>query len=548
MAMLCSQCGKAIEQDDIQFCKHCGAPVQQQSPEPQSLMYADQPSSSPKQPDTKSSEQDPSGQDKSVRAQVVKQANQKLPLREQIARQPGQKTQHPSAVRAQVVKQPGIGKSGERPALKEQTARIEPRQSRPRLSSEQTSTSEFAEQDDAGESNMKRPSPPVSSAIPQTPKVPGENDDGDQETDHTRRAVHSKKPGVPPEAQQDQKPDSVERPAPLTHVSVSEHSGRSSEQEKNMPSELPKTETPVAHSAPVPADQMDLPSTPPLSEHHDSAEEEPIEDRPTQLMEYKEPERSMDDIPTSRLSHDKQDIDRCDTVHVGTAKAQPYLSADNQQQRRVAASGAQADSIPVMRRDGVGQPHAALLGVNVSPRLAKGRLSPALMAVLLAALVLVGVGIWIVTAQPFTVAAVTQPQLSFSNNDLHISLLYPNGWQYKVDTSRSTVQFHDSSNTALVTIATTSANGQDIAPYLRAQAGHIGMANLKALPSLSFAGATWQQVQGTVQQSGANYTSTILATVSGNRMVTITQQAPQTTYNEEEDVIFSPIRASLKLS
>jgi hypothetical protein len=181
-------------------------------------------------------------------------------------------------------------------------------------------------------------------------------------------------------------------------------------------------------------------------------------------------------------------------------------------------------------------------------RLAKGRLSPVLMAVLLAALVLVGVGIWIVTAQPFTVAAVTQPQLSFSNNDLHISLLYPNGWQYKVDTSRSTVQFHDSSNTALVTIATTSANGQDIAPYLRAQAGHIGMANLKALPSLLFAGATWQQVQGTVQQSGANYTSTILATVSGNRMVTITQQAPQTTYNEEEDAIFSPIRASLKLS
>jgi hypothetical protein len=72
------------------------------------------------------------------------------------------------------------------------------------------------------------------------------------------------------------------------------------------------------------------------------------------------------------------------------------------------------------------------------------------------------------------------------------------------------------------------------------------MTGAKVGTPLSFAGARWQLVQGSVQKSGANYTETVLATVHGNHLLTLIQSAPQSIYADEEKLVFSGIRSSLE--
>jgi hypothetical protein len=72
------------------------------------------------------------------------------------------------------------------------------------------------------------------------------------------------------------------------------------------------------------------------------------------------------------------------------------------------------------------------------------------------------------------------------------------------------------------------------------------MSGVKSVAPLSFAGASWQGLQGTVQQSGASYTCTIFATTHANHLVMLTQMAPQSVYDQEESVIFSALRQSLR--
>jgi hypothetical protein len=158
-----------------------------------------------------------------------------------------------------------------------------------------------------------------------------------------------------------------------------------------------------------------------------------------------------------------------------------------------------------------------------------------------------GVGVWTWRFQPFSIPAVTQPQQSFRDTQLGIALLYPNGWESQIDRGKSTIQFSDSSHTALVKVVVADATSSDITKYLQQQAAQLGMTGAKAGSPLSFAGISWQQMQGGVLVSGANYTGVILAGVRGSRLYTITQLAPQSVYGEEEKVIFSPIRTSLQL-
>ena len=174
------------------------------------------------------------------------------------------------------------------------------------------------------------------------------------------------------------------------------------------------------------------------------------------------------------------------------------------------------------------------------------RLPVTLVAAVLVALVLIGVGSWLVIAQPFSVPPVTQPLLGFSDAHLGLSLLYPNGWTSKKDASDSTVQFYDSSHTAQVIIAISNVNTSTITASLQKQSAQLGMSGAKSVASLSFAGASWQAMQGTVQQGGASYTCTIFATTHANHLVMLTQLAPQSVYNQEESVVFSALRQSLR--
>ena len=163
-------------------------------------------------------------------------------------------------------------------------------------------------------------------------------------------------------------------------------------------------------------------------------------------------------------------------------------------------------------------------------------------ALLLIVLIIGGIGVWIAAAQPFSVAPITQPQLSFSNAQLGIALSYPNGWTQQVVPGAA--HFFASNHTAEVDINVTNAG--DVNTALQQQATKLGLSGTKAGAALSFAGTTWQQSQGTLQQSGANYTVTLLAAMHGSHLYTIVQQAPQSNYADWEQAFFSPLRGSLK--
>jgi hypothetical protein len=165
-------------------------------------------------------------------------------------------------------------------------------------------------------------------------------------------------------------------------------------------------------------------------------------------------------------------------------------------------------------------------------------------AILLPILVLGGLGVWAVVFHPFSVAPVTEPWQSFSDSGLGISLHYPNGWQSQIDRAKSTIYFSDSSHTGQVYITVTNASTNDLTQVLQQQATQAAIAGGKVGTPLSFAGASWQQIQGTVQQKGANYTEVIFVTIHGNHLFKIAQLAPLSTYPSEENLCFAPMRAS----
>lgn len=168
-----------------------------------------------------------------------------------------------------------------------------------------------------------------------------------------------------------------------------------------------------------------------------------------------------------------------------------------------------------------------------------------IVPVLLALLIIIGVSVWAAILQPFSVPAVTAPQQSFQDTQLGFRLLYPNGWSTSIDRHTATAHFADSTHTAQVNVTVTNATGLAAAVYLAKEATQLGMTGTKAGPLLTFAGATWQQIQGSVQQNGASYTETILVTVHGSHLFTLTQAAPQSIYAQEEHLVFASMRSSM---
>jgi hypothetical protein len=156
-------------------------------------------------------------------------------------------------------------------------------------------------------------------------------------------------------------------------------------------------------------------------------------------------------------------------------------------------------------------------------------------------ILILGGGAWIVLANPFAVPAVTQPLQSFKDTQLGVSLTYPSGWTAQKNATG--VILADSSHTATVKLSATATNG-DAAAYLQQQATKSGMTAVKTLGTASFAGATWQQLQGNIQQDGVNYTAYMFATAHGSQMYMLMQMAPQNVYADEENVVFSAIRNS----
>ena len=164
-------------------------------------------------------------------------------------------------------------------------------------------------------------------------------------------------------------------------------------------------------------------------------------------------------------------------------------------------------------------------------------------------LVLLGVGgvvTWINVSQPFAVAGITRTSTAFQNNNLGLALQYPQGWMAQVDQPNGAVYFYDANHTDQLNILRVVTNGQSIDQYIKKEESQLGMTSPKGQAPPSFAGATWQQVQGTALQSGATYTETLLVTTRGNHFYALVQMAPAPTYAGADHLFFTVMRSSLQ--
>jgi hypothetical protein len=154
---------------------------------------------------------------------------------------------------------------------------------------------------------------------------------------------------------------------------------------------------------------------------------------------------------------------------------------------------------------------------------------------------------WINVTQPFTVSPVTQTTQSFRNSDIGVSLQYPRSWTVQLDKNNAAISFYDDNQTDQFKINTAAINGRSIDQYISKEVASLGMTGQKPGGSLSFAGTSWQQVQGNTLQSGASYMATLLVTTHGDRYYAIIELAPTPTFAQEDQVVFSHIRSSFQL-
>ncbi len=153
---------------------------------------------------------------------------------------------------------------------------------------------------------------------------------------------------------------------------------------------------------------------------------------------------------------------------------------------------------------------------------------------------------WIKVVQPFTVPEITKTTQTFQNTPLGVSLQYPQKWAQEVNKQNRTVKFYDDNLTDQVNITIVATGNQSINQYMSKTASSLGMTGPKTQSALSFASASWQQVQGNVQQNGAIYTATLLVTMHGEFYYTILQLAPSSTYALEDQLVFSKMRSSFQ--
>jgi hypothetical protein len=162
------------------------------------------------------------------------------------------------------------------------------------------------------------------------------------------------------------------------------------------------------------------------------------------------------------------------------------------------------------------------------------------LAIILIGLLIVGMLAWLLLV---LLAPNTNPWQRFTSTKLSFSVLYPADWQMQIDYNPAIVHFYDSTQTDKVDVRVSTATTVQLMQFLQQQASQLGMTDVKTnLPRL-FAGSSWQQVQGKLSQEGVSYTVLLLATLHGKHLYLLIQIAPQSTYNDEEALVFSSMRA-----
>jgi len=315
---------------------------------------------------------------------------------------------------------------------------------------------------------------------------------------------------------------SVAWPAPMTHVSVKDSSARKQDERIIQQEQHPMQQNGVQQ--PVSSER----------ELHVKVWEQEHTNPPTPLPESKA-EVAHSDIPLPLSPAEQRGQGQHTPVPYSSMPLQPVRTVQPPSQY----PNMQTSQSSVREKRGAN----AIPALSTTVRPQKSRI-PFIVLLALLGLLVLGGGAWAILAQPFSISSVTQPLQDFKDTHLGVALSYPNSWS--VQHSATGVLFSDSSHTAQVKL--TVADGtSDTAQYVQQQATKNGMTAIKPLGTRSFAGASWQQIQGNMQQDGANYTTTMLATVHGNHMYVLTQMAPQNVYTDEDSVVFSAMRNSFTL-
>lgn len=152
---------------------------------------------------------------------------------------------------------------------------------------------------------------------------------------------------------------------------------------------------------------------------------------------------------------------------------------------------------------------------------------------------------WPWVAQFFVAPSTTQPYQAFQNNTFGVSLSYPQAWKVQVDQAHNVVHFVDSSQTGQINLSEKTATGQ-INDYLNQQTAQLGIASPKTNPAVTFAGSSWQEVQGTVTQNGAAYTIALYVTQHNGHFYSLTFLAPVPVFGQMETNNFAPLRSSFR--
>ena len=182
----------------------------------------------------------------------------------------------------------------------------------------------------------------------------------------------------------------------------------------------------------------------------------------------------------------------------------------------------------------------------VKPKRNKCTLFAIMFGIFFILLLIGGMIAWVIVVQPFAVSDITNTTQTFQNTSLGVSLQYPQKWTQEVNKHDESINFYDDNQTDQVKITIVASGSQSIDQYMSKTASSLGMTGTKTQSVLSFARASWQQIQGNVQQSGAIYTATLLVTMHGDHYYTILQLAPSSTYALEDQLVFSKIRSSFQ--
>ena len=526
MAKLCSQCGHSVPREDSRFCNHCGALA---SPNASS-------SPAPRRTQVISGEQPSPGSGS---------AGTRPALREQIAFAP---SSPPFAPSAPDDVPPWLGKldnMGSRSLSRHQVQGLPlttPKNENP-------------------PSNSARPFSPGGSRLPQRELRIKVWEDEDAEISHPGASSeqHNNHAGI---AQNEQN----EAQAQIQQVLSQDRAKEDCEVEDLPTTPLPSTFAPEKVAKPFsPAGENDRPVGVNARPNEEDREDADLPTRPL-AVNPPLPKPAQANLPSGRPFPAQS------FRQTAPPKPSPGQSTDQRQQGFTAQSNPRPGQAPIVQRPvtpalpisypGFRQPAppTATTRIEAGPspsRPARRKSKMRVIVVLVMLLLLLGGGLayWIIAYQPFSVPAVTQTSLSFTNTNLGISLQYPQGWTAQLESAHQTVSFFDVNHIDQVNITVTASNGSSVPSFVNKEVAQLGLTAQKNLSPITFAGTSWQQVQGTVLVSGATNTETVLVAMHGDHFYTIVFSAivqvaptpgPVVTYADADHLFFSVFRASFQ--